>query len=107
MNITDNCPEPRLLGRFLEDGEFPADLSTWTRHGIEQHINDCEACQRSMELLVSGLDSWEGTARQLVELDRLRNETSSQNSALRELIEHIKERSLEEFVSDPVGTDTE
>ncbi len=87
MNEPIDCPDVSLLRHFLDGTEFHD--STWSREQIELHINDCPACQKSIERLVAGQESWEGAARQLAELDANRGESSSE---LRDLIDHEKNR---------------
>ena len=87
MNDSISCPDVPLLRHFL-DGTESHD-STWSREQIELHVNDCQACQKSIERLVAGQESWEGAARQLAELDANRGESSSE---LRDLIDHEKNR---------------
>jgi uncharacterized protein (TIGR03067 family) len=92
MNTSIECPEIALLRQFL-DGSALTDVSeTWTRDRVEQHVNECEVCQRSIERLVAGQESWEGAARQLAEIDAARSESSSETPALRDLIDHEKGR---------------
>ena len=85
MNESIVCPNVPLLRHFLDGTEFHD--STWTREQIELHVNDCPACQKSIERLVAGQESWEGAARQLAELDANRSDSSSE---LRDLIDHEK-----------------
>ena len=92
MDILPDCPDTRLLQCFVEESPFD-DLSTkWTRDTLEQHVNTCEECQRSIERLVAGQESWEGVARELAEIDQARRESSSETPALRDLIDHEKGR---------------
>ena len=87
MNESIGCPDVSLLRHFLDGTEFGD--STWSREQIELHVNECQACQKSIERLVAGQESWEGAARQLAELDANRAESSSE---LRDLIDHEKNR---------------
>ena len=87
MNESISCPGVSLLRHFL-DGTESKD-STWSREQIELHVNDCHVCQKSIERLVAGKESWEGAARQLAELDSNRGEASSE---LRDLIDQEKNR---------------
>jgi serine/threonine-protein kinase len=99
LTMTSDCPDAVLLRRFLDGREISTDQSAWTRERLELHVNDCEVCQRSIERLVAGQESWEGTARQLAELDAMRQESLNQPSALRDLIDQEKDRSLQTVVN--------
>ncbi|MEI8021624.1 MAG: serine/threonine-protein kinase, partial [Schlesneria sp.] len=81
------CPDVSLLRHFLDGTEFHDE--TWSRGQIELHVNDCQVCQKSIERLVAGQESWEGAARQLAEIDANRGEASSE---LRDLIDQEKNR---------------
>jgi eukaryotic-like serine/threonine-protein kinase len=87
MNESIGCPGVPLLRHFLDGAEF--DESSWSREQIELHVNECEACQKSIERLFAGQESWEGAARQLAELDSNRGESSPE---LQDLIDHAKDR---------------
>ncbi len=87
MNESISCPDDSLLRHFLDGTEFHD--SIWSRGQIELHVNDCQVCQKSIERLVAGQESWEGAARQLAELDANRGDSSSE---LRDLIDHEKNR---------------
>src|ERR1044071_856947 len=53
-----NCPPDDRL-RSLLDGK----LSEAEQAELQQHIDSCERCQRTLEGLVAGKESWHGIAR--------------------------------------------
>lgn len=58
------CPTTDRL-RSLLDGK----LAETEQSDLQRHIEDCEACQRTLEGLVAGKESWDGIARQLGDQD--------------------------------------
>ena len=96
MAVPNDCPERLLLRAFLDE-ESAIDASTgWTREQLESHVNDCESCQNSIEHLVAGKESWEGTAKQLAELDQ-QSDSSLQTTGLKDLIEREKQHRPEDL----------
>src|SRR5439155_14632590 len=53
-------PEPDKL-RGLLDGTLPPDEQA----RLSSHLEACETCQRAIESLVAGKESWSGAAQQL------------------------------------------
>ena len=87
MNIPLNCPEISILNQFLDGKEVMDPSGTWTRDFVEQHVNDCEICQQSMQRLVAGQESWEGAARELAEIDAARRDSPAEAPTLRKMID--------------------
>src|SRR5262245_27792052 len=54
------CPEPALLKRLLEE-TLPKDQQA----ELNQHLETCEPCQKTLEELVAGKESWSELANQL------------------------------------------
>ena len=92
MNIPLNCPEISILNQFLDGKEVMDPSGTWTRDFVEQHVNDCEICQQSMQRLVAGQESWEGAARELAEIDAARRDSPAEAPTLRKMIDQEKDR---------------
>ena len=55
-----DCPTSERL-RSLLDGQ-PSDAE---QAELQQHIDECESCQQTLEGLVAGKESWDGVARRL------------------------------------------
>ncbi len=88
MSLHD-CPDVSLL-RQLFDGTPLSDAAMpWTGEFLEAHINECPACQQSLERLAAGQQSWEGMAQQLAQLD---GSPSAETPAIKNLIEEEKGR---------------
>jgi uncharacterized protein (TIGR03067 family) len=51
------CPNPTLLKQLL-DGTLPEDGQS----ELTLHLETCDSCQRSLESLVAGKESWDGVA---------------------------------------------
>ena len=60
----NHCPEPGTWKSFL-DGELLDEASA----DLTAHLEECEACQQTLERLAAGKETWEGTAKQLAEAD--------------------------------------
>ena len=99
MNQSTACPDRSLLGRYLNEDAALENSSGWSREQLERHVNECETCQQLIERLVAGGETWEGTAKQLEELERRQSATPHEAIALRELIEREKDRLPDEFES--------
>ena len=92
MTISIECPDLSMLRQLLDGTEVCDPSGTWGRDDLERHVNECELCQGSIERLVAGKESWEGTARQLAEIEAARVGSSSETPALRDLIDREKDR---------------
>lgn len=64
MPASSACPTPDQL-RALLDGS----LSEAEQTSLNQHFESCESCQRALETLVVGRESWDGVARRLANAD--------------------------------------
>jgi uncharacterized protein (TIGR03067 family) len=71
MSLQTACPDPVRLGELL-DGTLPEE----EQPGVTGHLETCAACQRSLERLAAGGESWEGAAAEL------RKETPAADAAL-------------------------
>jgi uncharacterized protein (TIGR03067 family) len=95
MSTPHACPDSLLLQKFLDAVALSETDVPWTRDLLEQHVNECASCQRSLERLVAGPESWEGAARLLAGLDANRIAGDAETPALRNLIDHEKDQNLE------------
>jgi serine/threonine-protein kinase len=73
------CPDTARLKELL-DGTLPEGQQA----AVARHLETCEACQRTLEGLVAGKESWEAAARQLHP-----GQTSSE-PALQQILQHMK-----------------
>jgi serine/threonine protein kinase len=81
MNSSPNCPGIESLKGLL-DGTLPSnDQAT-----LNTHLESCEVCQRTLEGLVAGRESWSGVADQLAGA----NATSKHGEALAAVMENAK-----------------
>lgn len=64
MPTSSGCPTPDQL-RALLDGS----LSDVEQTSLNRHLESCESCQRTLESLVAGKESWDGVARRLANAD--------------------------------------
>jgi uncharacterized protein (TIGR03067 family) len=99
MTTSPDCPDSGVLRKLLDGNDVLEEGTHWTHARVEQHVNHCEICQRSIERLVAGQESWEGTAKQLAELEARRADSSTETPALRDLIDHEKDRLPDTIVS--------
>lgn len=54
------CPEPARLKQLLNDT-----LPESERSDLSAHLDSCETCQKTLESMVAGKESWSGMARSL------------------------------------------
>ena len=101
MNTSSTCPDFTLLREFLDGCDPIRSSETWSRDQIERHVSDCPVCQASLEQLVAGKESWEGTAKQLAEIEAIRSQSSTETPALRQLIDQAKDRIHDTVDSEP------
>lgn len=64
MPASSGCPTPDQL-RALLDGS----LSDAEQTSLNRHLDACELCQRTIESLVAGKESWDSVARRLANAD--------------------------------------
>lgn len=64
MLTLSSCPTDGRL-KLLLDGQ----LAEGEQSDMQRHIDECESCQRTLEGLVAGQESWDGVARQLANGD--------------------------------------
>mgnify|MGYP002635625949 CR=1 FL=1 len=84
MEPSDSCPEPGTWKTFL-DGELLDEASA----DLTAHLEECEACQQTLERLAAGKETWEGTARQLAEADAKAEQLES-SGHLRDVLNDLK-----------------
>jgi serine/threonine protein kinase len=60
MTVHANCPAPGLLKELLH-----GTLAQEQQDQLHAHLETCEHCQRVLESLAAGRDSWSGAARHL------------------------------------------
>lgn len=85
MDPSDNCPEPGTWKTFL-DGELLDEASA----DLAAHLEECEACQQTLERLAAGKETWEGTAKQLAEADANADQLES-SGHLRDVLDDLKQ----------------
>lgn len=84
--MNDNqCPDPGAWKTFL-DGELLDEASA----DLTAHLEDCEACQQTLERLAAGKETWEGTAKQLAEADANAKQLES-SGYLRDVLDDLKQ----------------
>ncbi len=85
MDPSEQCPEPGTWKTFL-DGELLDEAST----DLAAHLEECEACQQTLERLAAGKETWEGTAKQLAEADSNADKLES-SGHLRDVLNDLKQ----------------
>jgi serine/threonine-protein kinase len=85
MNPSEQCPEPGMWKTFL-DGELLDEASA----DLTAHLEECEACQQTLERLAAGKETWEGTAKQLAEADANAEQLES-SEHLRDVLNDLKQ----------------
>ena len=84
MDPSEQCPEPGTWKTFL-DGELLDEASA----DLTAHLEECEACQQTLERLAAGKETWEGTAKQLAEADANAEQLES-SGHLRDVLNDLK-----------------
>lgn len=85
MDPSEQCPEPGAWKTFL-DGELLDEASA----DLTAHLEECEACQQTLERLAAGKETWEGTAKQLAEADANVDKLES-SGHLRDVLDDLKQ----------------
>lgn len=91
--MSEQCPSLEKL-RGLIDETLPADEQA----ALQAHVDSCEACQKSLEALVAGTESWESAVGHLRE--------DSQVASDPELAEAVRRIKADEFSDPGVGGGT-
>ena len=81
------CPDAGTWKTFLDGDvldEAAADLAA--------HLEDCKACQQTLERLAAGKETWEGTAKQLADVDAANAEAGIESSGhLQAVLDDLKQ----------------
>jgi WD40 repeat protein len=80
MNEIASCPDLATMRSLLE-AQLPADKEG----SLLAHLDTCESCQQSLEVIVSNDAAWRERAA------RMKQERPDQGTALRQAIEHLKQ----------------
>jgi serine/threonine protein kinase len=99
MSVPHECPSPLRLQALLS-----SDLSQHDQLSIQAHLDQCEKCQRVLESLVDGQESWFGGVHHLTQA------TVVQETALERAMQQAKQlngepTSADSFSSEPVVLD--
>lgn len=87
MENKRQCPDAGTWKTFL-DGDVLDDAAA----DLAAHLEDCEACQQTLERLAAGKETWEGTARQLAEADAENAVVGIESSGhLRDVLDDLKQ----------------
>lgn len=89
--MTDNsqCPDAERWTSFL-DGDATDEATV----KLAAHLEDCEACQQTLERLAAGKETWEGTAKQLAEAEAANAPAASEEESsghLRDVLDDLKQ----------------
>jgi hypothetical protein len=86
--MTDNqCPDAGTWKTFL-DGDVLGDAAAT----LAAHLEDCEACQQTLERLAAGKETWEGTAKQLADAESANSDAGIESSGhLRGVLDDLKQ----------------
>ncbi len=91
-----SCPQPERLKEWL-DGTLPeADQSA-----LSAHVDGCETCQKALEGLAAGRESWQGAAR------HLQSAPDEPTPGLRQAIEELRDmpQPAETHIGDSTGAE--
>ncbi len=81
------CPDAGTWKTFL-DGDLLDDAAA----DLAAHLEDCEACQQTLERLAAGKEPWEGTAKQLADADAANVEAGIESSGhLQGVLDDLKQ----------------
>ena len=81
------CPDAGTWKTFL-DGDVLDDAAA----DLAAHLEDCEACQQTLERLAAGKETWEGTAKQLADADAANVEAGIESSGhLQGVLDDLKQ----------------
>lgn len=87
MDPSEQCPEPGTWKTFL-DGELLDEASA----DLAAHLEECDACQQTLERLAAGKETWEGTAKQLADADAANVEAGIESSGhLQGVLDDLKQ----------------
>lgn len=85
MDPSEQCPEPGTWKTFL-DGELLDEASA----DLTEHLEECEACQQTLERLAAGKETWEGTAKHLAAADANADQLES-SGHLQDVLDDLKQ----------------
>ena len=86
MSSDNQCPDAGTWKTFL-DGDVLDEAAA----ELAAHLEDCEACQQTLERLAAGKETWEGTAKQLAEADATNAAAGVASSGhLRDVLDDLK-----------------
>jgi serine/threonine protein kinase len=86
MTERDLCPDAGTWKTFL-DGDVLDDAAA----ELAGHLENCEACQQTLERLAAGKETWEGTAKQLADADAANAKAGIESSGhLQSVLDDLK-----------------